>query len=133
MRRLFQDNGGTMSVPELFHVLIISELQETVDELKKICVRLGCRVALAHSTEAGLESLTAGHYDAVFADLCVRSAGGRGVAHMVKLFKLPASVFILTGWKGTLDQTLLLSEGIRGVLRKPFTSNEIRDALATLR
>ena len=63
-----------MRVPELFHVLIISEQQETVDELKKLCVQLGCRVALAHSTEAGLESLTTEHFDAVFADLCVRSA-----------------------------------------------------------
>lgn len=122
-----------MDVPESFHVLIICEQQTSADELKKLCVRLGCRVVLAHSTEAGLEYLTSESFDAVFVDLCARSIGGRGVAHMVRLFKLPASVFILTGWKGALSQTLLSGEGINGVVHKPFAFNEIRDLLETLR
>jgi len=122
-----------MSDLESFRILIISEQQETIDELKKISERIGCSIEYAQTTEAGLELLKAELFDAVFVDLCVRSVGGRGVARMVKLFKLPVSVYIVTSWKGELEQSLLVGDGITSVIHKPLSFNEIQDLLNALK
>ena len=112
-----------------FQVLIVSELQETQEELKKNLTRLGCKVKFATTAENGIEELKKTTYDAIFADLCVREKGGRSVARCVKNEAIQSKVFIVTSWKGELDPNLLKVDGIHAVIHKPFIFSEIRDKL----
>ena len=112
-----------------FHVLIVSENPESQCDLKKNLIRLGCRVKTANSAENGIEELKKGSFDAIFADLCVREKGGRGIARWIKNESILLKVFIVTSWKGELEPHVLQADGIHAVIHKPFNFNEIRDAL----
>jgi DNA-binding response OmpR family regulator len=112
-----------------FQVLIISESIETQVELRKNLTRLGCKVKFASSSEVGIEELKKNSFEAVFADLCVREKGGRGVARWVKNESIKSKIFIVTSWKGELDPNLLRLDGIHAVIHKPFIFSEIRDKI----
>jgi DNA-binding response OmpR family regulator len=112
-----------------FQVLVISDNQETQSELKKNLVRLGCKVKLSDSAEAGIIEIKKNRFDAIFAELCVREKGGRFVARWVKNESINSKVFIVTSWRGELDSNLLQLDGINDIVHKPLVFKEIRDKL----
>ncbi len=111
----------------MFHVLVVDDEGETREALGRSLVKLGCVVTEAQTAEQGLELLGADSFDAVFAALCVRESGGRGVARFVKLHRPDTKVFLITGWKGELEPSLLQNDGIHEVIHKPLSFSEIRD------
>jgi CheY-like chemotaxis protein len=112
-----------------YQILIVSENLENQEALKKLFIRLECRVKIAASAESGIEEIKKSRYSAIFADLCVRENGGRSVARWVKSESMDSKVFIVTSWKGELEAHVLQADGISDVIRKPFNFNEIKDKL----
>jgi CheY-like chemotaxis protein len=112
-----------------FKVLVVEDNLENQDVLKKTLSRLGCQVATADSAEKGIEELERVHYNAVFSALCVREKGARSIARWVKTKSPGTKVFVITGWKGDLEQNILQLDGIHDVIRKPLIFKEIRDKL----
>ena len=110
-----------------FHVLIIDDDSNLREALSRSLVRLGCEVSTAETAEKGVEQIKNGPYDAVFAALCVREMGGRGVARVVKSNSANTKFFLITSWKGELEPGLLRFDGIHDVIRKPINFTEIRD------
>jgi DNA-binding response OmpR family regulator len=111
----------------MFHVLVIDDIEEYREPLRKSLSRLGCEVTVADTAERGIEQLKSAQYDAVFAALCVRTIGGRAIARFVKKQSSETKFFIVTSWKGDLETNLLHIEGIHDVIHKPFNFSEIRD------
>lgn len=111
----------------MFNALVIEDNPNTLDTLRNALTRLGCVVTAATTAENGIEELQRSKFDAVFAELCIREQGGRGIARWVKSQCLNTRFFIVTSWKGELEPKLLLMEGIHGIIRKPLIFNEIRD------
>ncbi|MBN1984478.1 MAG: response regulator [Chitinivibrionales bacterium] len=111
------------------HALIIDDNSESRTCLKKMLSRFGCDVDEVSTAEQGIELLLHSSFAMVIASLCVRSMGGRSVARWVKNNRPKTKFFILTSWQGELEPAILASDGIYGVIHKPFHFNEIRDVL----
>jgi CheY-like chemotaxis protein len=113
----------------MFEVLVIEENTATQDILKNALSRLGCRVTVADVAEKAMELIEKIRYDAVFSDLCTRRISARSIARWVKQRFPEIKFFVVTGWKGELDQKLLMMDGIHAVLHKPLIFSKIRDKI----
>jgi CheY-like chemotaxis protein len=88
-----------------FQILILEDNLGTKEILKKTFSRLGCHVTFAESSEDGIAQLLKTHFDAVFAELCIRGEkGARGLARWVKCKFPNTKFFLVTSWKGDLDR-----------------------------
>ena len=113
----------------MFNALVIDDNFDTRTTFKRALNRLGCNVKEAETAENGLSQLTSMFYHVVFAALCVKDLGARGVARWVKSNSPNTKFFIITSWKGKLEENILAIEGIHGVIHKPLLFAEIRDLL----
>jgi CheY-like chemotaxis protein len=111
----------------MFHVLVIDDDADLREVLRKTLARLGCEVTVAETAECGLDYLKAVQFNAVFAALCVRAMGGRCIARWVKQQPFETKFFLITSWRGDLENNLLKLDGIHDVVHKPINFSEIRD------
>ncbi len=112
-----------------FNALIIDDNFDVRATFRKALNRLGCTVKEAENTEKGISELSTTYFNIVFAALCVKNIGARGIARWVKSNSPSTKFFIITSWKGQLEEHILSVEGIHGVIHKPLLFTEIRDAL----
>jgi CheY-like chemotaxis protein len=112
-----------------FKILVIEDNPANQEALKKSLSRLGCQVTAVESSEKGIEEIKKTNFDAVFAALCVREKGARCVARFAKNQSPRTKFFVVTSWKGELDQRFLYLDGIHDIVRKPLIFTEIRDKL----
>lgn len=113
----------------MFEVLVIEENLATQDILKNALSRLGCHVTIAEFSEKAIELIEKVRFDAILADLCIKEMSARSVARWVKERYPEIKFFVVTGWKGELDQKMLLMDGIHAVLHKPLIFSKIRDKI----
>lgn len=114
----------------LFHALVIDEDYEVRSSFRRILSRLGCLVDEIDSTTASIESvMCTTYYSVVFAALCSRHIGARDIARWLRTNRPSTKLFVVTGWRGELERSILLLEGIHGVIHKPILFTEVRDAL----
>lgn len=113
----------------LFNALIVDDNYDVRATFKKALNRLGCNVNEADSAEGGIAEVSSMFYNIVFASLCVKSMGARGLARWIKSNSPDTRFFIITSWKGQLEKQVLAGDGIHGVIHKPLLFTEIRDVL----
>ncbi|MDD5673950.1 MAG: response regulator [Chitinivibrionales bacterium] len=113
----------------MFEVLVIEENVATRDILKNALSRLGCHVTVSDFAEKAMELLEKIRFDVIFADLCMRNISARSLARWVRQRVPETKFFIVTGWKGELDQRMLQLDGIHAVLHKPLIFSKIRDKI----
>lgn len=113
----------------LFSALIIDDNLESRSTFKRALVKLGCYVKEADSAESGIQFLLQFPYTIVFASLCVKQMGARGIARWIRKNRPRTKCFIVTNWKGELERNILAIDGIDGVVHKPLLFAEIRDTL----
>ncbi len=112
-----------------FKILVIEDNLANQEALKKSLSRLGCQVIAVDTAEKGIDEVKKVNFDAIFASLCVREKGARTVARFVKTQSSRTKFFVVTSWKGDLEQNLLHLDGIHDIVRKPLIFTEIRDKL----
>jgi CheY-like chemotaxis protein len=112
-----------------FTALVVGDAPSVSSTLSNVLVRLGWQVTVVPTTDEAIGALEGGRFSAVFTELCARGThgGGRGMARWIKSHGNGTACFVMTSWRGQLDQGLLTSDGISGVIRKPLIFNEIRD------
>lgn len=113
----------------MFNALVIDDNFDNRTTFIKVLNRLGCKVNEAETAENGISKLALMSYHIVFAALCIKNIGARGIARWVKNNCPDTKVLIITSWKGQLEQHILEIEGIHGVIHKPLLFAEIRDVL----
>ncbi len=96
---------------------------------KKALYRLGCSVNEAGSAEEAICELSLMPYNVVMASLCVKKMGGRSIARWVRDNCPATKFFLITSWKGKLEDHILAVDGIHGIIHKPLLFTEIRDVL----
>jgi CheY-like chemotaxis protein len=109
--------------------LVIDDNIDSRISFTKALARLGCNVNDVDSSEDGITELSLNPYNVVFAALCVKKLGARGVARWIRDNCPATKFFLITSWKGHLDKHILNVEGIDGIIHKPLLFNEIRDTL----
>ena len=113
-----------------FRALVVEDDAGVSGTLCNALTRLGCRAAVVPDTQQARAELEHSRYDAVFVELCARGeGGGRGIARWLRAHSSGTACFLVTGWKGDLEQSVLSREGVHGIIRKPLIFNEIRDAV----
>ena len=112
-----------------FNALIIDDNFDVRETFKKALKKLGCSVHEAESAEKGISELSSTVFNIVFASLCVKNMGARGVGRWIKNHSPATKFFIITSWKGHLEESILAGDGIHGVIHKPLLFTEIRDVL----
>ena len=110
-----------------YQVLIADDNFTIQDTLSKYLGRLGCQTSITNTAEKCIEKLGEIKVDCIFAGLCVRENGARSIARWVKDNFPDIKIFVVTGWKGDLEQKLLNFEGIHQVIHKPLIFSEVRD------
>ncbi len=114
----------------MFKVLIIDDDAESRETMRQHLLRLDFEVFIVETGESAIEKLLNEPFRAVFAPLCLKGMGGRGIARWVKANHLENTrVFIMTSWKGDLELDILRMDGIHGVIKKPLVFSEVRDTV----
>jgi CheY-like chemotaxis protein len=110
----------------MLDVLVIEENDATRDILQKELSQLGCRVTVPESSENAMKLLEKTRFDVIITDLCMRYMSARSLARMVKERFPETKIFVITGWKGELDQKMLEKDGIHAVLNRPIVFSKLR-------
>ncbi|MBD3315878.1 MAG: response regulator [Chitinivibrionales bacterium] len=112
-----------------FYTLVIDENPQVQGNLRRLLNRLGCEVTLADTEGQGISRLASSKYHAVFVALCGKAIRGREVARWVKIYGNGTKVFVVTSWRGELEEKVLAVDGIHGVVHKPLIFSEVRDVM----
>jgi CheY-like chemotaxis protein len=112
-----------------FQALVVDDAPETCEAFKKALNRLGCTVTAAESSGAAELECDSTPFDIVLVSLCMRGPGARRFSRLMRTRHPEAKIFLLTSWEGALDDAVLASEGIDGVMHKPPRFGEIRKTL----
>jgi len=113
----------------MFNALVIDDDVFSRAVFNRALRRLGCNVREAETAERGMSQLSSMTFNIVFAALCIKNIGARGLARWIKANMPDTKFFIITSWKGKLEKSILAYEGIDGVIHKPILFAEIRDIL----
>jgi signal transduction histidine kinase/ActR/RegA family two-component response regulator len=118
-------------VPHL-RLLVVDDEEAVLQVLRDLLVLLGQEVETAQGGQAGLEHFAAGEFDAVFTDLGMPGVNGWDLVRAIRQRSPGTPVAIVTGWGVQIDCRLLLARGADYVVPKPFSLDDIAQALRHL-
>ncbi len=118
------------------NILVVEDDKSTVEIISRALSRKGWRVTMSLSMEEGLLGFEEMPYDLVVADIFM--AGMGGIEGIKRMRELRADIKILATSAGysemSPDSALKAADkiGADDVLAKPFTLDDLRDAVARL-
>ncbi len=113
----------------IFTALIVEESTEAGKAFKRTLNRLGCFVCVVPHGREGIVKCEMSAYDIALVSLSIRDIGARTAVRSIKQICPGTKLFLITSWYGSLDNRVLFTDGIDGVLHKPARFTEIRRAL----
>ncbi len=119
------EQGGAAGTPKT--LLVVDDEDMLVELLNRMLSRQGYQVVSAHSaTEAlSLYEERKQDIDLVITDLVMPGMDGRQLAEEL-LRRDPATrILVSTGFSAQTDIAALLEQGIRGVVMKPYQSDQL--------
>jgi signal transduction histidine kinase len=123
-----QRSVGCGPLPRL-RILAVDDEEAVLQVLCDLLVLLGQDVEMARGGRAGLERFASGRFDAVFTDLGMPGVNGWDLVHSVKASSPETPVVVVTGWGVQIDNRVLLARGADCVVPKPFSIEDVRQAL----
>ena len=119
--------------PELFNpmdykVLLVENKTIVRETLAEMLEDEGCEVRAVSNANEALAEFQKAPCDVVFANLSMPVVNGVELAEKLKDIDPTIPVFIITGWT-QLDESLLASEIIDGLIKKPFNMERIRQEI----
>ena len=123
--------------PAGLNVLVAEDNEINQIIAREMLEELGCTVTIAPDGEAALSALARGPFDLVFLDCQMPKVDGLDVARAIRRGDLPGvdpvamPVVALTAHAAASDGERCLAAGMNAVLTKPFTQDQIQEALQT--
>ena len=111
-------------------VLVIDDEQIVLDSVAKVLLAENCEVDLTTSARQGLEWTVQRDYDLVLTDIRMPEIGGMRVLRDIKRAKPGLPVVIITGFATVQSAVQAMKLGAADYLEKPFTPEELLDAVA---
>jgi len=108
-------------------VLLLDDEPALARGVKQLLKRLGYRVSVFDSAEAALEALRAGpeQFDLVLTDFNMRGHSGLEVARAVTALRKELPVLLVSGFLSDDVRRAAAEAGVRGLLSKPFSVEEL--------
>jgi signal transduction histidine kinase len=110
-------------------ILAVDDEEAVLQVLRDLLVLLGQEVEIAQGGRAGLDRFAAGGFDAVFTDLGMPGVNGWDLVRSIKARSPETPVVIVTGWGVQIDNRVLLTRGADCIVPKPFSLEDVRQAL----
>jgi DNA-binding NtrC family response regulator len=123
----------TLPKAEGLNVLVVDDELILCQSVEKILKRKGHKVDAATSVADALKSLDAGNrYDLIIADLMMPQAGGMELLSAVQGSWPDLPILIITGFSSIASAVETIKFGAAGYLPKPFTPDELENAVASV-
>ena len=110
-------------------VLVVDDEEIVLEVLVDLLAALGMDVERAHGGPAGIEAVQQGEYDVVFTDLGMPEVNGWDLATAVKARRPATAVVLVTGWGFQLGEEMAVSSGVDLIMAKPFSWDDVQQAL----
>jgi signal transduction histidine kinase/ActR/RegA family two-component response regulator/PAS domain-containing protein len=110
-------------------VLVVDDEEVVLEVLADLLTALGMDVTRAHGGVAGVEAVQHAEFDVVFTDLGMPEVNGWDMATAAKARRPSTSVVMVTGWGFQLGEETAVSSGVDLIIAKPFSWDDVRQAL----
>ena len=110
-------------------VLVVDDEPSVLGVLVDLLGTMGHQVTPALGGPAGLEALARQPFDVVFSDLGMPEVNGWDLAASAKRMHPACAVILVTGWGFQLEEDAAASRGVDRVLPKPFSWEDVEEAL----
>ncbi len=107
-------------------VLIVDDMDDIRDYMSRAMNRLGHEATVASTGEEAIQQLQHNHFDVLVTDYGMEHISGPDLAERARTLQPHIQCVLITGW----DVDVSDFHGFVAVLQKPFTRDQIREALA---
>ncbi len=111
------------------NVLVVDDEKTVCNSCKKILTQEGYNVEVALSGEEALNKVKGNGFDVVIADWKMPEIDGIEVARRIKKEKPSIAVIMITGYPSVESSIDAIRSGISDYVPKPFTPEELSDAM----
>ena len=124
--------GSEGAPPTALRALVVDDEDSVLAVLVEILRGMGHQVTGAAGGPAALELLRGEPYDVVFTDLGMPDVNGWDVAAVTKSRRPECAVVLVSGWGFQLEEDAAASRGVDRVMAKPFSFQDVDQALRGL-
>jgi CheY-like chemotaxis protein len=118
--------------PERLRAPVVDDEETVLEVLVDLLAAMGMDVTRAHGGPTGIEALRNRAFDVVFTDLGMPEVNGWEVALAAKAREPQPAVVLVTGWGFQLEEEAAASRGVDLVMAKPFSWEDVENALRTV-
>ncbi len=111
------------------NVLVVDDEKTVCQSCKKILTRAGYKVEVASSGEEALSKVRGNGFDVVITDWKMPAMNGLEVARKVKSENPKIAVIVITGYPSVENSIEAIRSGVSDYVTKPFTPEELSDAM----
>jgi DNA-binding NtrC family response regulator len=111
------------------NVLVVDDEKTVCNSCKKILTQAGYRVEVASSGEEALDKIKGDGFDVVITDWKMPRMDGLEVTRRVKKEKPQVVVIVITGYPSVENSVEAIRAGVSDFVTKPFTPEELSDAM----
>ncbi len=111
------------------NVLVVDDEKTVCNSCKKILTQEGYKVDVALSGEEALNKVKGNRFDAVIADWKMPEIDGLEVAKRIKKENPNIAVILITGYPSVETSIEAIRSGVSDYVPKPFTPEELSDAM----
>jgi signal transduction histidine kinase/AmiR/NasT family two-component response regulator len=126
--RLLEGTSSTSTVPvtRSARVLVVDDEAEVLRAIGDLLRHDGHEPTLCGDAGDAIALIEQQEFDLVITDLGMPGLSGWDVARIVKLRAPRASVAMITGWSDRIDPAYAKTNGVEGVIAKPFRLDDLR-------
>lgn len=106
-------------------ILVIDDDENIRDIVFDMLEYLGHTIELAATGEEGVEKFKAREFDLVITDLGMPGISGWEVTRICKSLNPAIPVIMVSGWGNQINDEMVLTSGLDGIMAKPFEMNKI--------
>ena len=110
-------------------VLVVDDERTVCNSCKKILTREGYSVDFALSGKEALNKVRGNRFDAVIADWKMPEIDGIEIAKRIKKVNPNTAVIMITGYPSVESSIKAMRSGVSDYVPKPFTPEELSDAM----
>jgi DNA-binding NtrC family response regulator len=120
---------GVIAMKRETNVLIVDDEKTVCNSCKKILTSVGYRVEVASSGQEAIDKIKGDGFDVVITDWKMPRMDGLEVTRRVKQEKPEMAVIIITGYPSVDNTVEAIRSGASDFVTKPFTPEELSDAM----